>query len=283
MLGKPCLAKLSRLAPLRTCTRRLSTIVSAQRQGAGLQIEFSCGGGGYYPLLWLRDASPAPAHQLKSGQRLFETHELPESAELECEFKSWSADALELEWDRGVAARYPAELLRQFAPGGAAAPGRERYAGRTLWATPAELALEAHAWPAVASGEALLPLLRALRRYGVAKLASQASLRVGRAFCRGSSGSASGCADAPAPIVLDRAARLYNCGPRLRTGCPRQNTRLNASVLEEPERLGPPKTRRQTAAKSSMLPLMNPQHKKPPQLLNLCLIHRIYTQLNARN
>ena len=53
--------------------------------------------------------------------------------------------------------------------------------------------------------------------WSVAKLASQASLRVGRAFCWGSSGSASGCAEAPAPIVLVRTG-LPACttGPPLR-------------------------------------------------------------------
>ena len=152
--------------------RRLSTIASVTKCGAGLQIEFSCGGGGFYPFLWLRDASPAPAHRLQSGQRLFETHELPESAELACELKTTSADAIELQWDDSVAARYPASFLREFAPGGAASSQRERYAGRTLWPTPAALSLEPHDWPAVESGEALLPFLRDLRRYGVARLAS---------------------------------------------------------------------------------------------------------------
>ena len=157
---------------MRSIARRLSTITSAVKRGAGLQIEFSCGGGGFYPFLWLRDASPAPAHRLKSGQRLFETHELPESADLACELKTTSADAIELQWDDSVAARYPASFLREFAPGGAASSQRERYAGRTLWPTPAALSLEPHDWPAVESGEARLPFLRALRRYGVARLAS---------------------------------------------------------------------------------------------------------------
>ena len=51
---------------------------------------------------------------------LLDLVELPESAELACELTKTSADAIELQWDGSVAARYPASFLREFAPGGAA-------------------------------------------------------------------------------------------------------------------------------------------------------------------
>ena len=58
-------------------------------------------------------------------------------------------------------------------------------------------------------------------------------------------------------------------------------------MLEEPERLGPPKTRRQTAAKSSMLPLMNlglsaQKSTTTPEFVRIYTsFAAAYTQLNA--
>ena len=162
---------------MRSIARRLSTILGSQR-GAGLQIEFSCGGGGY-PFLWLGDARGAGA-PAAGGQRLFETHELPESAELACELKTTSAGAIELQWDDSVAARYPASFC-EFAPGSAASSQRERYGAHSVAYARRALA-RPHDWPAVESGGAppsstTCAVRRRATRFAAARARSRSSRR----------------------------------------------------------------------------------------------------------
>ena len=162
------------------------TITAVDEVQSGLSVTFSDGHRSLFPWVWLRDASLASEHRLSSGQRLFETHRLPTSCELRAQVADlqWSGEALSIDWRAGdskaavstyskaAVSTYTSAYLRHNCSVEA------RYDGQTLWANGEDLfdALpHVDAADVLAGGQSLLPLLRSLKRYGVALITGASS------------------------------------------------------------------------------------------------------------
>ena len=154
------------------------TITAVDEVQSGLSVTFSDGHRSLFPWVWLRDASLASEHRLSSGQRLFETHRLPTSRELRAQVADlqWSGEALSIDWragEKAATSTYTSAYLRHNCS------VKARYDGQTtLWANGEDLfdALpHVDAADVLAGGQSLLPLLRSLKRYGVALITGASS------------------------------------------------------------------------------------------------------------
>lgn len=85
--------------------RRGTVSTSVDRQG--IRVSTDRIGGVFYPWWWLRESPAAPEHRLASGQKLFNST----AVEALPPVLSHDSHALSVQWQDGVASRYPWEFF----------------------------------------------------------------------------------------------------------------------------------------------------------------------------